>query len=457
MAEFSKPNNFSNLRAISSIDGRFRGNVETYSDYFSEFASIKLRVEIEINYLIAIMDYVEVKQLTQENKHKLKGIYEHFSEVDAQWIQDKDCVINHDTKSIEYFIKDKIKELQLELDPYVHIGLTSADIDNNALVLSIKRFEQNVFSNLRKRFLKTLESFVEENRDSIFLAKTHGKHAVPTTMAKEAENYLFRLRKIDDQIQNHIFEGKLSGAVGNFNALYVAYPQKDWKTFSKEFVDSLGLLPNLHTTQILAYDNLIQYLNFIALFNAILIDLARDFWFYTSFGLLLLDFRKKEVGSSTMPHKVNPISFEGAEAYLLLSNNLISFFSSELPTNRMQRDLTDKYISREVGVSLVQSALGYSMIDGGLNSVVFKAAAAEEEMDKHWEILAEAIQTILRKEGFLESYETIKSLTMGRNLTQNEYVSIIDELQGVPEEIKNQLRNLSPKSYLGWSRSSQEK
>lgn len=451
MAEFSKPKIFSNLSAISSIDGRFRGNVEKYSHYFSDFASMKLRVEIEINFLIAILDYLEEKQLSEKDISMLKDIFNDFSEEDAQWIQTKDLVINHDTKSVEYFIKKKLEKLQFDILHYVHIGLTSADIDNNALALSIKRFEEDVLSNQRKIILFTLESFIENNRDSIFLGKTHGKPAVPTTMAKEAENYLFRLRKIDNKIQNHIFEGKLTGAVGNFNALYAAYPEKDWKTFSKDFINSLGLLPNLYTTQILAYDNIIQYLNLVALFNAILVDLARDFWFYTSFGLLLLDFNINEVGSSTMPHKVNPISFEGAEAYLLLSNNLLSFFSAELTTNRMQRDLTDKYISREIGVSLVQAALGYSMIVGGINGVVFNAAAADEEMDKHWEILAEAIQTILRKEGFSESYETTKSLTMGRNLTKNEFLSIIEELQGIPEDIKDKLRQLSPENYLGWT------
>ena len=457
MAEFSKPKKFSNLRAISSIDGRFRGNIEKYSNYFSEFALMRHRVEVEIKYLITFLDYLEEIQLTETEKQKLKGIYLSFSEKDAQWIQDKDFVINHDTKSVEYFINEKLNQLQLELDHFVHIGLTSADVDNNALVLSIKRFEIEVLSNLRKDIISCLESFAEKNQESIFLAKTHGKSAVPTTMAKEAENFLCRLRKIDGHIKEHNFEGKLSGAVGNFNALYAAYPEKDWKAFSKDFIKSLGLRPNLYTTQILAYDNIIQYLNLVALFNSILIDLARDFWFYTSFGLLSLEFNRAEVGSSTMPHKVNPISFEGAEAYLLLSNNLMSFFSAELTTNRLQRDLTDKYISREVGVSLVQAALGVTMIAGGLNSVMFNAAAAEAEMDQHWEILAEAMQTILRKEGFLESYEKIKSLTMGRSLNRIEFLSIINEMQGVPDDIKDNLRRLSPRKYLGWAQTLQDK
>ena len=456
MAEFSKPKIFSDLRAISSLDGRFRGNVEKYSDYFSEFSTMKHRLEIELKYLIAIMDFFEENTLRDEDKRKLLGIYENFSEKDALWIQNKDLVINHDTKSVEYFINDQLETLQLNLSHYVHIGITSADIDNNALILSIKRFEQDILSSIRKSILFSLERFIEQNRDSIFLAKTHGKQAVPTTMAKEAENFLFRLRKIDNQIQNHIFEGKLSGAVGNLNALYSAYPQKSWKTFSKHFITSLDLLPNLYTTQVLPYDNIIQYLNFVSQFNSILIDLARDFWLYISFDLLLLEFNKNEVGSSTMPHKVNPISFEGAEAYLLLSTNQISFFSKELSTNRLQRDLTDKYISREVGVSLVQAALGYSMIIGGVNNVVFNAAAAEEELDKHWEILAEAIQTILRTEGFSESYELLKSLTMGKNLTKNEFLSIIDEMQNIPEDLKDRFKRLSPKSYLGWAQSTPE-
>lgn len=454
MAEFSEPKPFSNLRAISSIDGRFRGNVEAFADYFSEYASMKLRVEIEIKYLIALMNFLEETRLTEKDKQKLQGVYKNFSDRDAQWIQSKDLVINHDTKSVEYFVRKQVEAQQLELQNYVHIGLTSADIDNNVLALSVMRFEQNSFSKLRNTILDNLASFINHNKDSLFLSKTHGKHAVPTTMAKEAEIFMHRLCKIDKEMQNHTFEGKLSGATGNFNAMCAAYPDWDWRNFSEKFIKSLGLCPNLYTTQILPYDNLIRYLNLVALFNAILIDLARDFWFYISLELLSLEFNENEVGSSTMPHKVNPISFEGAEAYLLISNNLISFFSSELATNRLQRDLTDKYISREIGVSLVQSALGYSMIAGGLGRVKFNNDTAEKEMGQHWEILGEAIQTILRKEGYPESYETIKELTMGKKLTKSDFLAMINKLHGVPEDLKDQLRKLSQKNYQGWAQSS---
>ncbi len=450
MAEFTKANNFSNLKAISSLDGRFRGNVENYSEYFSEYAAMKLRLEIEIKYLMAILEEMGERKLTEADKGALLGIIDRFSEDDAQWIEEKDLIINHDTKSVEYFVQKQLEALNLDLDNYVHIGLTSADIDSNALVLAIKRFEEDILGTLRTSLLNSLESFIENNRDSIFLARTHGKHAVPTTMAKEGENFLFRLKKVDDRIRAHIFEGKLTGAVGNFNALTAVYPEQNWRDFSADFLSRLGLLPNLHTTQILPYDNVIQYLDLVGLFNHILIDLARDFWSYISFGLLSLAFKKNEVGSSTMPHKVNPISFEGGEAYLLLSTNHFAFFSNNLATNRLQRDLTDKYISREVGVGLVQAALGYSMIMGGVNNVVFNDLVANEELDNHWETLGEAVQTILRREGFSESYEKIKKLTRGKHLTKDEFLNIINQLDGVPEEIKDELKRLNPKGYLGW-------
>lgn len=457
MAEFTRPKIFSNLKAISSLDGRFRGNVENYSNYFSEYATMKLRVEIEIKYLIAILVFLGETKLTESDIKELSRITDIFSERDAEWIQNKDLIINHDTKSIEYYLKKKLAEINFKHSNFVHIGLTSADIDNNALVLSVKRFEEEILARLRKSIILELQEFVSNNRNGAFLARTHGKPAVPTTMGKEVQNFLSRLNKLDNEINKHIFEGKLTGAVGNFNALISTYPEKDWEQFSIEFIENLSLVPNLHTTQILPYDNIIQYLNLIGQFNNILIDLSRDFWSYISIGLLSLNYQTNEVGSSTMPHKVNPISFEGAEAYSLLSSNLISFFSRELSTNRMQRDLTDKYISREIGVSLVQAALSYSMILGGVKNIEFNSSVADGELDDHWEILGEAVQTILRMKGFTESYEIIKELTRGKNITKKEFLKILNDLDGLSDDTKKILERLNPRDYLGWAKHNQDK
>lgn len=453
MAEFTKAKSFTNLKAISPLDGRFRGNVEYYSDYFSEFATMRLRVEVEIKYLIAITEYLNLKKLTKEQKEQLLDIPKSFSLEDAQWIENKDLEINHDTKSVEYFLRESLQKTKSkDLINYIHMGLTSADIDCNALVLSITRFEKDIFSRLRKDILKDLENFSKENIDSVFLAKTHGKHAIPTTMGKEISNFRLRLEKIDTKIKNHKFEGKLTGAVGNFNAMYVAYPEKDWLEFTRGVVKSLDLIPNVSTTQILPYDNMIEYLNLVSQFNNVLIDLARDCWTYISREYLSIKIVKEEVGSSTMPHKVNPISFEGAESNLLLSSNNIFLFSKELSTNRMQRDLTDKYIAREIGVSLVQAALGYSMILGGIKNMFFNNDIAKEELNQHWEILGEAIQTILRRENFDQSYEKVKELTRGKSLNREEYLQMIDAIENIPDKLRGTLKSLSPSEYIGWAK-----
>lgn len=453
MAEFTKPKKFTNLKAISSLDGRFRGNVEYYSEYFSEYATMKMRVEIEIRYLIAIIEYLNKGKLKKKETESLLNIFNNFSERDAKWIEKKDLDINHDTKAVEYFVRKKLKDLKMkDLTTFVHIGLTSSDIDCNSLVLCIKKFEKEIFSILRESLLSSLKNFARKNKNSVFLAKTHGKHAVPTTMAKEITNFIYRLEKIDKKISNHKFEGKITGAVGNFNALYSAYSKKNWKKFTSDFFKSLNLIPNTYTTQILPYDNMIEYLNLVSQFNNILIDLARDCWTYVSRGYLGLKIVQKEVGSSTMPHKVNPISFEGAESYLLLSSNSISFFNKELSTNRLQRDLTDKYITREIGVSLVQAGLGYSMILGGIKNIVFKRELAKKELNGHWEILGEGIQTILRREGKENAYEVIKKETRGKNLNEEEYMKMIESMKGISKEIKEELKNLKPEEYIGWAK-----
>ncbi len=452
MAESILPKEFSHLESISPIDGRFRGNVQECSQYFSEMATEKFRVEVEIKYLIAIANLLQKKKIPTTDEKLMLDIIKDFSLDDASWIEKKDLEINHDTKSVEYFIQEKLKQKNIEKYlSYIHFGLTSADSDNNGVVLSVKRFEEEILSKKRKEILNSLRNFIESNKISIFIGRTHGKIAMPTSMSKEFANFYMRLKKIDKDILSHKFEGKITGALGNWNALSVSYPEINWVKFSKEFVSSLDLIPNMFTTQILPYDNLIKYYNFNYQFNSVLISLCRDIWAYISYGYLKLKVIKEEVGSSTMPHKVNPISYEGCESNLLLANSQFENYARLLSSNRLQRDLTDKYISRGFGVPFAESLLGYKMLLGGLNIIYFDTDFANSEMELHWEVLTEAVQTILRKRKYLFAYEKTKDLTRGKTLNNTEYIDMINSLEGIDDETKNLLMGLNPKEYIGWA------
>jgi adenylosuccinate lyase len=452
MAEFKEPTEFTHLQSISSVDGRFRGNVEEVSEYFSEYATMKTRVELETEWLIHISDVVGDKEITEQQKGELRKVYKNFSVEDAKWIQDKDLEINHDTKSAEYFLRMKMEELGLEeFAPLVHIGLTSADIDDNAVRLSVKRFEEEHSVDVRNSINNYIKELSVKYKDGIFLAKTHGRQAVPSTMGKEFANYYHRLEKIDKRLRSMKFEGKLTGAVGNWNALYDRYPDVNWIDLTREFLEIFNLEPNLFTTQILPYDNLIEYLHLRHQYNYVLIDLAKDMWKYISEGYLEIVPKKGEVGSSTMAHKVNPISFEGCESHLIISNGIIETLARNLPTNRLQRDVTDKYLIRELGPLMANSILGYSMIYGGIANVEFNQTFANEELSQHWEILSEPMQTILRTHGYQDAYEVIKEKTRGKTLTEKEYMKLVEELD-ISNEAKEELKELKPEKYIGWAK-----
>ncbi len=452
MAEFQKAAEFSNLEAIGSLDGRFRGNIEDIPNYFSEYATMRTRVELEIEWLVYINEIIGGKEITRDQVDQLRDIKNNFSLKDAQWIEEKDLEINHDTKSAEYFLRMKMEELGLEeFAPLVHIGLTSADIDDNTVRLCIKNFEEQYISVMRGSLLEYLKTLSIQYKDSVFLAKTHGRQAIPTTMGKELANYHNRLNKLDTKLRDFKFEGKLTGAVGNFNALYQNYPDLDWKEINSKFLKNLDLEPNMLTTQILPYENLVEYLNLTSQYNNVLVDLARNMWTYISEGYIKLQMNKGEVGSSTMAHKVNPISFEGCESHLTISNGIIEVLARNLPTNRLQRDLTDKYMVRELGLAMANTVLGYSMIYGGISHVDFNEEYALDELNNHWEILSEPMQTILREYGYQDAYEVIKDKTRGKTLTEDEYQKLIEELD-ISEKARKQLKELKPEEYIGWAK-----
>lgn len=332
----------------------------------------------------------------------------------------------------------KLEKLKLEeFIPFVHIGLTSADIDNNSLILSVRRFEKAHLSKVRDKLLEILKKLIDNNRESIFIAKTHGKYAIPTTMGKELANYYHRIKKLDKKLSEFKFEGKITGAVGNWNALRERYPDIDWIKNNKKFVKSLGLKANMFTTQILPYENLVEYLHLTHQYNYILIDLARNMWTYISEEHFTLKVKKKEVGSSTMAHKVNPIDFERCESNLTMSSGIIETLARVLPRNRLQRDLTDKHMVRELGPLMARAVLGYSSISEGLRKVSFDKKRAVEELNNHWEILSEPMQTILRTHGYQDAYEVIKDKTRGKTLTEKEYTKLLDNLKYLKKLKKN--------------------
>ena len=443
------------MKDFKSIDPsitRSKGKTEIIGEYISEYATMKTRIELEIEWLIFVNGLIGKKKISQEESNKLKGVYKNFSIKDAQWIDSKDKEINHDTKSVEYFMRMKLEKFNMkDLIPLVHIGLTSADIDSNATTLCVKRFEEQHLSKIRKEQLKILRKFVKENKDSVFVGKTHGKFAVPTTMSKELANYYHRIEKIDKKLKEFRFEGKVNGAVGNWNALYDLYPNIDWIKSNSRFIKNLHLEPNMFTTQILPYENLIEYLHLVHQYNYILIDLSKNIWTYISDGYFRLKVNKKEVGSSTMAHKVNPIDFERCESNLIMSSGIIETLARNLPINRLQRDLTDKHIVRELGPLMGRAVLGYESISEGLRKISFNKEFALEELNNHWEILSEPMQTILRKYGYQDAYEVIKNKTRGKTLKEKEYVELVDSLD-ISNDAKKDLTNLRPEEYIGWAK-----
>tara|TARA_B100000886_G_C20408978_1_gene486131 strand:- start:248 stop:1591 length:1344 start_codon:yes stop_codon:yes gene_type:complete len=442
-----------NLTAISPIDGRYRKKLEALSNYFSEFALIKYRVFVEIQYFIALWE-LEIPQLSKLSKNSVKNIEQiflGFSIEDAMYIKEIEEKINHDVKAVEYFIKDKFDELGLsKFKEFVHFGLTSQDINNTAIPLILKNFTTDYYLNKLFEVRNELQVLIEKCEGVSVLARTHGQPASPTKLDKEIK--VFKVR-IDEQIKilkNNLYASKFSGATGNFNAHKVSYPNVDWETFGRNFCEKkLKLHYSFPTTQIEHYDHYAALCDSKSRINTILIDLCRDMWSYISLDYFNQKINKNEVGSSAMPHKVNPIDFENAEGNLGLANSIFRHFSQKLPISRLQRDLTDSTVLRNAGVPISHSILSFESLIKGLKKLNVNKKKIHDDLNENWIVIAEAIQTILRREGFKNPYEKIKELTRNnKKITKTDLLVFINRLD-VSKQIKKELKNISPKNYTG--------
>lgn len=430
------------LHALSPLDGRYENETSPLRDFFSEFAYLRARARLELDFLSALS---KTGIIHAESLSGFKPDLQTFTEADALKIQEYEKTTRHDVKAIEYFLRER---LPAELHQWIHFGLTSEDINNIAQALALRDSRDQVLLPALDELLTSLRDFAKKHRALPMLARTHGQPAVPTTLGKEIAVYLARLKTCRDEIANHKFEAKLTGAVGNFNALHSASPDIDWLVFSRDFIHSLGLEPNLVTTQILPYDNWIRYFQSVHLTNSILIDYAQDMWRYISDGWLKQKVIQGEVGSSTMPQKVNPIHFENAEGNLGLANALLAHFAQKLAVSRLQRDLSDSTVRRTFGTALGHTLLAWTNITKGMSRVDADKEKIKAELNAHWEVVSEGAQTILRAAGRSGAYETLKSETRGNQMDSGRYRRWVDALD-VDEETRGRLMSLSPESYIG--------
>lgn len=442
------------LTAISPIDGRYRGKTEPLADYFSEYALIRYRIRVEIEYFIALCEIPlpQLKGFDHTKFETLRNIYKNFSEVDAARVKDIEKITNHDVKAVEYFIKEQFDKIG-GLDAYkefVHFGLTSQDINNTSAPLMIKEAVECVYYPLLEEVIALLSDYANEWKDIPMLAKTHGQPASPTRLGKEVMVYVYRLQQQFAMLKQLPHTAKFGGATGNFNAHHVAYPDYDWIAFGNRFVaEKLGLEREQYTTQISNYDSLGTVFDNLKRINTILIDMDRDFWMYISMGYFKQKIKKGEVGSSAMPHKVNPIDFENSEGNLGLANAIYSFLSQKLPVSRLQRDLTDSTVIRNVGVPLGHSIIALESTLKGMHKLLLNEKAILSDLDNNWEVIAEAIQTILRREGYPNPYEALKNLTRtNQKITKDTMEEFVNGLD-VSEKVKDELRAVSPRNYTG--------
>ena len=441
------------LNAISPIDGRYRSKVETLANYFSEEALIKYRVLIEIEYFIALCEIPlpQLKNFDSVLFKDLRSIYENFSTKDAQAIKDIESITNHDVKAVEYFIKDKFDTLKIsEYKEFIHFGLTSQDINNTAIPLSIKEAISEVYIPEYTSLIDCLKSLVNEWSNISLLARTHGQPASPTRLGKEIDVFVSRLEAQFELLSSIPDAAKFGGATGNFNAHLVAYPEIDWQTFARNFLNNkLGLHHSFPTTQIEHYDHMAGLFDSLKRINTIVVDLDRDFWTYVSMDYFKQKIKKGEVGSSAMPHKVNPIDFENSEGNLGIANALFEHLSAKLPISRLQRDLTDSTVLRNVGVPMAHTIIAFKSTLKGLNKLLLNPSKISEDLEKNWAVVAEAIQTILRREGYSNPYEALKGLTRtNKGITQKSISNFIDTLE-VSDLIKLELKAITPSNYTG--------
>jgi len=441
------------LTSVSPVDGRYARHTEPLIDFFSEYALFKYRVRVEVEYLIALsgLGLQGVAPLKEEEAYKLRGVYMDFTLQDAEAIKTIERTTNHDVKAVEYFVKERLQKLgRNDLLEFVHFGLTSQDVNNTAVPLSIKEAQEEVMLPKLRVVIEALKSFSDEWKDIPMLARTHGQPASPTRLGKEIYVFVERLEQQVAQLEQVPFAAKFGGATGNFNAHHVAYPNTDWVAFGNKFVsESLGLSRSQTTTQIEHYDHMAGMLDAWKRINTILIDLSRDIWTYISMDYFKQKIKEGEVGSSAMPHKVNPIDFENAEGNLGFANAMSEHLASKLPVSRLQRDLTDSTVLRNIGMPFSHTIIALASIQKGLGKLILNEAKLKADLDDHWEVCAEAIQTVLRREGYEKPYEALKALTRGNaEVTPASLAAFIDTLN-VTDAVKAELKEITPHNYTG--------
>ncbi len=444
---------FSTLTAISPVDGRYRNKAENLAAYFSEYALIRYRVRVEIEYFITLAEFLpQLNSLaTEENKEALRLIYKEFTPKDATRIKEIESVTNHDVKAVEYFIKEKFDLLGLQdYKEFIHFGLTSQDINNTSVPLSLKEALEDIYYPGIQEVIDLLKKYANDWSNISMLAKTHGQPASPTRLGKEVMVFVYRLEQQVKLLKETPVSAKFGGATGNFNAHHVAYPQYDWKAFGNKFVsEALGLNREEWTTQISNYDNLAAIFDGLKRINTILIDLNRDFWQYISMEYFKQKIKAGEVGSSAMPHKVNPIDFENAEGNLGMANAILEHLATKLPISRLQRDLTDSTVLRNVGVPFAHIEIAFKSLTKGLGKLLLNENALYQDLDNCWAVVAEGIQTILRREGYPKPYEALKALTRtNEGITEKSISDFIETLQ-VSDAVKAELKAITPHNYTG--------
>ena len=442
------------LTAVSPIDGRYRSKTESLADYFSEYALIRYRVRVEIEYFITLCE-LPLPQLESFNSalfEQLRDIYRNFDEVSAARVKEIESITNHDVKAVEYFIKEEFDKIG-GLDDYkefIHFGLTSQDINNTSVPLSVKEALEEVFYPQIEELIAQLKEYAEEWKNVPMLAKTHGQPASPTRLGKEVEVYVYRLSEQLATLRNCKMTAKFGGATGNFNAHHVAYPQHDWRAFGNRFVsEKLGLEREQWTTQISNYDHLGSVFDAIRRINTIIIDLDRDFWMYISMEYFKQKIKAGEVGSSAIPHKVNPIDFENSEGNLGIANAILQFLAQKLPVSRLQRDLTDSTVLRNVGVPIGHSIISIQSTLKGLRKLILNEEKLREDLEETWAVVAEAIQTILRREAYPNPYEALKALTRTNEKMTEETIHAFVQTLNVSDSVKAELMAITPYNYTG--------
>lgn len=441
------------LSAVSPIDGRYRSKTKSLSAYFSEEALIKYRIKVEVEYFIALYEagLPQLKDVATDNFERLRELYNNFTSHDAKAVKKIEKVTNHDVKAVEYFLKEEFEKLGMQTSKeFIHFGLTSQDINNTAVPLSLKDAVEEVYIPELRLIINKLESLSKEWDTIPMLARTHGQPASPTRLGKEIEVFIVRIKEQLKLLAEIPHAAKFGGATGNFNAHHVAYPDTDWKAFGKKFVEEkLELYHSFPTTQIEHYDHMAALFDTLKRINTILIDLDRDIWTYISMDYFKQKIKKGEIGSSAMPHKVNPIDFENSEGNLGIANAIFEHLAVKLPVSRLQRDLTDSTVLRNIGVPFGHTLIGFKSTLKGLNKLLLNNEKLDADLENNWAVVAEAIQTILRREGYKNPYEALKGLTRTNEKINRASISkFIDQLD-VEDDIKDELRNISPQNYTG--------